>query len=353
MISTELKSQFARVRVLGQGSDRVSLSASEIAWLLHLAATDLGLSLGHAAFKGPKRRVPSFFDIQIPPALPEEWEILTTDDLLTELDQLIRQELDVRLYFSNLCEILKRRIKYQHILSTQPKPTMDQIGPRSLLEYGIVPTNLLGTWLMWRKWLFDVDNRSGQETGYLFEPVLASCMGGTTVGAGNSPVKRVDESGRPTAAGRQIDCLDVDAKIAYEFKVRVTIAASGQGRFGEELSFPVECKAAGLTPVLLVLDPTPSARLAELQKAFETNGGAVHVADAWGFIEEKAGKCMSSFIENYLRPVLLQMAAFDDKLPDTLTLAWDKDAITFAAGEEAFRIRRTQGGELHERNGVW
>ena len=60
--------------------------------------------------------------------------------------------------------------------------------------------------------------------------------------------------------------------------------------------------------MLIVLDPTPSARLAELQKAFEANGGEAHVADAWSFIEDKAGKCMSIFIENYLRPVLLQMA---------------------------------------------
>jgi len=345
MISTELKSQFAKVRVLGQGGDRISLSASEIAWLLYLAANDLALPLCNAAFKGAKQQIPLFFDTQIPPALPMEWEVLSTDDLLTELDQLIRKEPDVRLYFSNLCEILKRCIKYQRILSAQPKPTMDQIGPRSLLEYGIVPTNLLGTWLMWRKWIFDVDNRSGQETGYLFEPVLASCMGGTTVGSRNSPVKRVDESGRQTADGRQIDCLDVDAKIAYEFKLRVTIAASGQGRFAEELSFPVECKAAGLTPVLLVLDPTPSARLADLQKAFEANGGEVHVNDAWGFIEDKAGRCMSIFIENYLRPVLLHMAAFDDKLPDTLTLAWSEEDITFRSGEEVFKIKRKEDDE--------
>jgi len=316
------------------------LSASEIAWLLYLAANDLELSLCNVTFKTPKKRVPSFYDIQIPPALPKEWEVLTTDELLTELDQLIRKEPDVRLYFSNLCEILKRRIKCQRILSTQPKPTMDQIGPRSLLEYGIVPTNLLGTWLMWRKWIFDVDNRSGQETGYLFEPVLASCMGGATVGSKNSPVKRINESGQPTTGGRQIDCLDVDAKIAYEFKLRVSIAASGQGRFAEELSYPVECKAAGLTPVLIVLDPTPSTRLAELQRAFEANGGGVHVDDAWRFIEQKAGKCMSTFIEIYLRPVLLQMAAFDDKLPDILTLAWGKDDITFKTGKEAFKIKR-------------
>ena len=345
MISTELKGQLAKIRVLGQGGDRVSLSASEIAWLLYLAAKDLKLSLRNVAFKGIPKGIPSFYDIQIPPTLPKEWEALTTDELLTELDQLIRKEPDIRLYFSNLCEILKRRIKYQRILSAQPKPTMDQIGPRSLLEYGIVPANLLGTWLMWRKWIFDVDNRSGQETGYLFEPVLASCMGVTSVHSRNSPVKRISESGRQTAECRQIDCLDVDAKIAYEFKLRVSIAASGQGRFAEELSFPVECKAAGLTPVLIVLDPTPSTRLTELQKAFETNGGEVHVEDAWRFIEEKAGKCMSIFIENYLRPVLLQMSAYDDKLPATLTLSWGKDDITFRTGDEAFTIARKESGE--------
>jgi hypothetical protein len=345
MISTELKSHFAKVRVLGQGGDRISLSASEMAWLLHLTMTDLGLKPSKPSLKRGKKRVPQFYDIQIPPTLPESWASLTTEDLLSELAGLIRQEDDVRLYFSNLCEILKRRIKYQRILSAQPKPTMDQIGPRSLLEYGIMPTKLLGSWLVWRKWVFDVDNRSGQETGYLFEPVLASCMGGTTVGSRNSPVKRVNESGQKTADGRQIDCLDVDAKIAYEFKLRVTIAASGQGRFAEELSFPVECKAAGLTPVLIVLDPTPSTRLTELQKAFEDNGGHAHVADAWTFIEEKAGASMSKFIENYLRPVLLQMAAFDDITPEALTLTWNKDDITLKTKKQTFRIRRKEEGE--------
>jgi len=345
MISTELKSLFAKIRVLGQSGDRVSLSSGEIAWLLYLAAKDLGLPLNHAAFKTIEKDVPSFFDIQIPPVLPKDWNRLTTDELLTELNWLIRAEPDFRLYFSNLCEILKRRIKYQRILSTQPKPTMDQIGPRSLLEYGVVPTNLLGTWLMWRKWIFDVDNRSGQETGYLFEPVLASCMGGVTIGSRNSPIKRVNDSGRQTADGRQIDCLDADSKIAYEFKLRVTIAASGQGRFAEELSFPVECQAAGLKPVLIVLDPTPSARLVELREAFESNGGEVHADDAWEFIEKKAGKCMSAFIENYLRPILLQMAAFDDKLPDTLSLSWGEDNITFRAGKEKFVIRRNTSGK--------
>lgn len=345
MISTELKSYFAKTRVLGQGGDRISLTESEIAWLLCLAADDLGLNLGNPVLKSTAKNLPLFYDAGIPPALPKPWAGLDTSALLGELDHLIRQEADVRLYYNNLCEILKRRIKYQRILSAQPKPTMDQIGPRSLLEYGIVPANLLGTWLMWRKWVFDVDNRSGQETGYLFEPVLASCMGGTTVGSRNSPVKRLNEHGKKTADGRQIDCLDADAKIAYEFKLRVTIAASGQGRFAEELSFPVECRAAGLTPVLIVLDPTPSARLAELQEAFEKNGGEVHADRAWNFIEEKAGKCMSTFVEKYLRPVLLQMAAFDDKLPDALLLTWGTEEITLKAGKDKFTIKRSGATE--------
>jgi len=341
MISTELRSYFAKARVLGQGGDRISLSESEIAWLLCLSANDLRLKIANDALKAECKNLPAFYDSGISALLPKPWAKLETSALLEEMAQLIRQEPDLRLYYGNLCEILKRRIKYQRILAAQPKPSMDQIGPRSLLEYGVVPSDLLATWLIWRKWVFDVDNRSGQETGYLFEPVLASCMGGTTVGARNSPVKRLDEKGKRTADGRQIDCLDADAKIAYEFKLRVSIAASGQGRFAEELSFPAECKASGLTPVLIVLDPTPSARLDELREAFEHNGGNTHVSDAWAFIEKKAGTCMSLFIEKYLRPVLLQMATHDNKLLDPLLLTWRTDEIAIKSGNDTFIIKRS------------
>lgn len=341
MISTELKSHFAKTRFIGQGSDRVCLSESEIAWLLVLTARDLGLPLQKSVLNESKD-FPSFYETSIPSDFPKEWSAMTTNDLLEELVHLCDLQADVRLYFTNLCAILKRRIKYQRILSTQPKPTMDQIGPRSLLEYGVMPTDLLGSWMMWRKWIFDIDNRSGQETGYLFEPVLASCMGGTTVASSKSPVKRVNESGEQTSAGRQIDCLDVEAEIAYEFKLRVSIAASGQGRFAEELSFPVECKAAGLTPVLIVLDPTPSHRLTDLKAAFEANGGVAHIDDAWEFIEEKAGECMSQFMELYLRPVLSKMATYDDVVPSPLTLTWSDSEVEISSPDESFRIDRSR-----------
>lgn len=340
MISTELKSHFARTRVLGQGSNRVCLSEPELGWLLIITATDLGISLMNDILS-ENLEVPSFYEAAIPPTLPEEWSALDTDALLQELTHLCEQQADARLYFTNLCAILKRRVKYQRILSAQPKPTMDQIGTRSLLEYGVMPVDLLGNWMMWRKWIFDIDNRSGQETGYLFEPVLASCMGGTSVGSGNSPVKRVNEKGKQTSGGRQIDCLDVDGKIAYEFKLRVSIAASGQGRFAEELSFPVECKAAGLTPVLIVLDPTPSNRLTELKTAYEDAGGTTHIDAAWEFVEHKAGACMSKFIEKYLRPVLTQMATYDDIVPKPITLTWETDSIGISSEGEVFKIERT------------
>ena len=57
MISTELKSHFAKVRVLGQGADRISLSAGEIAWLLYLTATDLGLKPCISALSISKKQV--------------------------------------------------------------------------------------------------------------------------------------------------------------------------------------------------------------------------------------------------------------------------------------------------------
>lgn len=130
----------------------------------------------------------------------------------------------------------------------------------------------------------------------MFEPILASCLGGEAIGARNSPVKRLDQDGNPTKAGRQIDCYVGEGNLVYEFKLRVTIAASGQGRFSEELSFPQECAAAGLTPILLVLDPTPSSRLDDLEQAFIDVGGRSFIGDnAWSHMEDEAGVIMSIF----------------------------------------------------------
>jgi hypothetical protein len=205
-----------------------------------------------------------------------------------------------------------------------------------------VEDSLLASWLVWRKWIFDVDNRAAQETGYLFEPVLASCLGGEAVGSKNSPVKRINESGQPTPEGRQVDCYDGVNQLAYEFKLRVTIAASGQGRFAEELSFPRECRAAGLTPVLIVLDPTPSARLHELIRAFVACQGRHYVgADAWAHMDEKAGRTMSVFLERYIRPPLTEMTKRSEMPPQNLQLSWSANEICIQGAGASMKIPRS------------
>ena len=125
----------------------------------------------------------------------------------------------------------------------------------------------LAALLFWRKWFFDIDNRAGQETGYLFEPIIANAIGGAPFGSKTSPIKRASDRKK----GRQADCIREQQ--AYEFKIRVTIASSGQGRWQEELDFPVDCRTSGYTPILIVLDATPNPKLAQLEAAFVAQQG--------------------------------------------------------------------------------
>jgi hypothetical protein len=218
---------------------------------------------------------------------------------------------------------------------------MDQIGPRALLEYGACNTALLANWMVWRKWIYDIDNRSAQETGYLFEPLLASCLGGEPVGSKNSPVKRLDSNGRPTNQGRQIDCLVPSNNRTYELKLRVTIAASGQGRFGEELSFAEESQAAGFTPVLLVLDPTPSNRLTELSEKYLACGGAFyHGEEAWMHMEQEAGNVISVFIEKYIKPAIQGIEEIEIDYPKAISLRWSDQEIEISDGASSYIINR-------------
>jgi len=124
-------------------------------------------------------------------------------------------------------------------------------------------------------------------------------------------VKRTEDQSK----GRQVDCWKIRADgrpLAYEFKLRVTIAASGQGRFGEELQFAEDCATSGAIPVLVVLDPTPNPRLRELQAEFEAKGGHAYVGnDAWAHLEEEAGGIMATFIERYVRTPISEISAFE------------------------------------------
>lgn len=258
---------------------------------------------------------------------------------------LLKQEIpDFTTYFESLCAIHKRRLKFSTILERQALPMMEQIVPRCLLEYGLRPPETLASWLVWRKWLYDIDNRSAQETGYLFEPILASAIGGVPQSATNSPIRR---SGNPNQ-GRQVDCLDSSNKLAYEFKMRVTIAASGQGRFQEELDFAKDCSGSGFTPILLVLDPTPSARLDDLTATYASYGGTTYLGDgAWEHIAQRAGRVMGNFVEKYVRKPLLEVdKSYRELQPIHLTAS--SNEIKVSIGAVSFVFLRTSAEPLVE-----
>ncbi|HJT75723.1 MAG TPA: hypothetical protein VJ739_00825 [Gemmataceae bacterium] len=206
-------------------------------------------------------------------------------------------------------------------------PTIDQVGPRGLLQFGTIVPKALTPFLLWRKWIYDIDKRAGQETGYVFEPIIAQAIGGVSVSAAKSPIERAASPGKR----RQCDCvLEVPSKKAYEIKMRITIAPSGQGRWREELDFPVDCKSSGYMPVLVVLDPTPNPKLEQLSEKFQAEGGEVYIGpNAWKHLDSLAGKTMSRFLQLYvhapMQALLAQVPEKTEELPDLL--------LTMAEGE--------------------
>lgn len=342
MPSTFVSQLYTKCKLHGNGDAQVMLSDNELLALLKISFADLGFH--DLANRIARINLPNndYYNICL-----EYFDKLSTDSnqsdtILQMLSDASLASDDYFLYIQNLSALHRRRVKYRRILATQSFSTMDQISPRTLLEYGLTDTELLCNWMTWRKWIYDIDNRSAQETGYLFEPILASCLGGESCGARNSPVKRVDSEGIQTSKGRQIDCYVAANRTAYEFKLRVTIAASGQGRFSEELSFPYECRVAGLKPVLLVLDPTPSSRLEELENAYIAADGEAHHGDAaWAKMEAAAGSTMATFIEKYIRPPLERVESFDQSLPNEVTIKAEQNMIIITSGNSRYSIDRT------------
>ena len=340
MTTTSIRHLLSKCKIHGTGDAQVVISDSELYVLLFISVQDLNwppTELGLSDIEIPN----DYYQIPIKWFSTNEISHANSESLLRVLDNAVRKHPDFALYIQNLCTLHRRRVKYQRILETQPLAQADQIGPRSLLEFGSCDLELLFSWMTWRKWIYDIDNRSAQETGYLFEPILASCLGGEPIGARNSPVKRLDEDGKPTKNGRQIDCFVAEGNLAYEFKLRVTIAASGQGRFSEELSFPRECRAAGFTPILLVLDPTPSPRLTELAEEFvNANGIAMAGEEAWEHIGSNAGQILSVFVEKYIRPPIAATGVIDSRIPLSLNLSWSEKSISIASESAKYEIRR-------------
>ena len=149
-----------------------------------------------------------------------------------------------------------------------------------------------------------------------------------------------------------MDCIK--DRLAYEIKLRVTIAASGQGRWQEELDFPQDALESGFRPILIVLDPTPNPKLTDLSNAFAGAGGVTYTGDeAWAHLEGEAGNTMARFLETYVRSPLdglLDSASAD--LPD-LTLSMQADAVVFKVGTVEHSVPResTVDAEVDDESG--
>lgn len=275
--------------------------------------------------------IPTYFD-------SERQKTTIHGDPLQMLGALFESVPDADTYFSCLATLHKSRLKHGQIMLRQPLPTFDQVGPRGLLQYGSFTPKALVSFLYWRKWFYDLDNRAAQDTGYLFEPILAHTIGGAPVSAGKSPIRRQGNAEK----GRQVDCIR--NKHAYEFKLRVTIAASGQGRWKEELDFPVDCKSSGYKPVLVVFDPTPNPKLKELASAFKTCGGSVYIGKAaWRHLHEEAGPTMAVFLQRYVRQPLAELMTYADAPPENLSIRAENGSISISVGDKTLVFPRETG----------
>ena len=331
------KTLVEKAQKAGGGELGVSLDDAACMFLAATIIKDLGLE---AEFKDIRiAAMPPFFTNVHPASLKLDADV----SFLNVFERLVSLIPDADTYFSCLSTLQKTRIKYARILECQPIPTMDQVGPRSLLQYGQMSPKALAGFLLWRKWMFDIDNRAGQETGYLFEPIIASAIGGFPASSTRSPVRRTSDKKK----GRQVDCIK--GELAYEIKIRVTIAASGQGRWQEELDFPKDCRKSGFTPVLVVLDPTSNPKLDELVGAFKNYKGVTFVgAAAWAHLEAAAGGTMSVFLDKYVKqPITEILAAKDEQLP-VLTLSMDAAEFSASVDGERFACRREPDNAIGE-----
>lgn len=330
-------SQLENARTVG-GDPSVSLSDGEMVNLLKLVADDLDLSIPDtlSCEECDEQLERGFFGVEIDnldcPTL--ESTVSLDEVIMNMLGDLVEEDPDIFTYYVNLVQLHSYRRKFETVCRVQEIPELEEIIPQGLLEIGKFDHESIVSWLLWRKFLYNIDNRSAQLTGYLFEPILTEAIGGASYSASKSPIERTNRSG-----GRQVDCIV--GETAYEFKKRMTIAASGQGRFSEELQFAEDAYNSDYTPVLLVLDPTPSEKLDRLSSEFRDYGGEAYVGDdAWNHLEEKAGETMSEFLEKYVRGPISEIDENVDRFKHlSLEYGEESDAVTVTIGDNEIKLR--------------
>lgn len=353
-LSKEQQSSYVRRIRVSSGAPVASMSNETVSALVCRTARDItengrlqGVPKDLAALADYATELPELYQT----ASSSAFQLHTLESPIVLFERLVNCGVpDLDTYFYSLTELHKRRLRYENILSKQAFPRIEQVGPRAMLQYGQASPEAIAALLTWRKWIYDIDNRAAQETGYVFEPALIGALGGASFSASSSPVRRIGDPSK----GRQVDCLveNAEGRWAYEFKIRVTIAASGQGRWGEELLFPREAKAAGFTPVLVVFDATVNEKLTQLSKAYRDNDGLVFTGDdAWQHLEDQSGAVMGLFVEKYLRAPLVALLEEEPEptmLPSIEFSMLEREISISIAGQPPMIITRSQEALIAE-----
>ena len=171
MLSQTQKSNLQKLRKKSNSPQDRRFTESHVRYLIAVTARDLGIDLKTLSDVG---EVPEIYDLKV----GDDFEFATSCALADAYEEIINANRDAESYLACLGKILRSRLKMERVMEAQPLATMNQVGPRAILQYGVMGNKNLASYLVWRKYMFDVDNRAAQDNGYLYEAIIASAIGG-------------------------------------------------------------------------------------------------------------------------------------------------------------------------------
>src|SRR5699024_9682333 len=136
------KSLIEKAQSEGGGELGTGLTDEECAYLVAVIIKDLDLL----------EKFPEINEGDIPDFYNSNVRELAIEDVnfIDLIKRVISIEPDADTYFACLAKLQKSRLKYSKIIEYQDLPTMEQVGPRSLLQYGQMDSDSLATFILWR-----------------------------------------------------------------------------------------------------------------------------------------------------------------------------------------------------------
>ena len=348
-LSQMQKSLIERARNVGNSEMAVPIDDAAGAYLLARVIVDLGLRAHYAELP---EEVPPFYE-----TAPVSSLALDGIDFEALAEKVFTTTPDADTYFSCLAALLKARLKFERILRRQPFPTMDQVGPRGLLQYGALSPPALAGLLYWRKWFYDTDNRAAQETGY----VRAHSRGGHrrrsserraqsraagrrrhqgTAGGLHQGKSRLRVQDTPHDRGFRSRPLEPRAGLSRGLReLEIHPRLGRAGRHDEPQAGGARARVRERRKSLI--SKGTALCVEELVRAFENAGGKAHIGQAaWRMLENESGPTMSQFLSRYVRrPLDALIHHMPTRLP-SLSAQDTGESVVLAIGDELLVVER-------------